>query len=420
MTKKIKILTLSDHPLYPTGVGIQTKNMIEAVLASGKFSVVSLAGASRHANTQPQISEEYGEDWKIFPVEGYGNQQVLRSILRTERPDVLWMMTDPRYWEFLWQIEDEIRPLMPIVYYHVWDNYPTPTFNKRFYDSNDYIVTISELTKNVVNQVSPDVKTFHIPHAVDTSVYKKVSDADVARFRQQHLGADYDNKTIFFWNNRNTKRKQSASLVWWFKEFLDEVGHDKACLIMHTNPKEPTGPDLEYVTNAAGMDNGQVLLSPAKYEPERMAMLYNMSDCTINISDAEGFGLSTLESLSCETPIIVTKTGGLQEQVTDGEQYFGIGIDPASRAIVGSQKVPFIFEDRISKEDFISSLKTMINLTEEERNNLGTAGRAHVLNNFSFESYKNDWVNTLTTIHEQEGSWGTRKGHKSWHLTEMK
>ena len=62
---------------------------------------------------------------------------------------------------------------------------------------------------------------------------------------------------------------------------------------MHTNPKEPTGPDLEYVTNAAGLDNGQVLLSPAKYEPERMAMLYNMADCTINISDAEGFGLST-------------------------------------------------------------------------------------------------------------------------------
>ena len=52
--------------------------------------------------------------------------------------------------------------------------------------------------------------------------------------------------------------------------------------------------------------------------------MYNMADCTINISDAEGFGLGTLESLSCETPIIVTMTGGLQEQVTDGESWFWV------------------------------------------------------------------------------------------------
>ena len=421
MNKKIKILTLGDHPLYPTGVGIQTKNMIESVLASGKFSVVSLAGASRLADTTPQISEEHGEDWKIFPVEGYGNQQVLRSILRTEKPDVLWMMTDPRYWEFLWQIEDEIRPLMPIVYYHVWDNYPTPTFNKRFYDSNDVIVTISNLTKQIVNEVSPDVTTYHVPHSVDTSIYKKISENDIARFRQQHLGQEYDGKTIFFWNNRNTKRKQAASLVWWFKDFLDEVGHDKACLIMHTNPKEPTGPDLEYVTNAAGLDNGQVLLSPAKYEPERMAMLYNMADCTINISDAEGFGLSTLESLACETPIIVTMTGGLQEQVTNGEgEFYGIGIQPASKTIVGSQKVPFIYEDRISKEDFLSSMRTMYALSNEERAALGADGRHHVVNNFSFDNYQEEWVNILLDVNDKCGSWSNRKGYNTWHLMEVK
>jgi hypothetical protein len=33
---------------------------------------------------------------------------------------------------------------------------------------------------------------------------------------------------MFFWNNRNARRKQSGSLLYWFKEFLDEVGHDKA------------------------------------------------------------------------------------------------------------------------------------------------------------------------------------------------
>ena len=129
---KIKILTMGDHPLAPTGVGVQSKLMIESLLRTGKFTVVSLAGAQKHKDPTPSKTEEFGDDWRIFPVDGYGTQEIVRSVVRTERPDILWFMTDPRYWEFLWQIEDEIRPLMPMVYYHVWDNYPYPNFNKKW------------------------------------------------------------------------------------------------------------------------------------------------------------------------------------------------------------------------------------------------------------------------------------------------
>ena len=63
------------------------------------------------------------------------------------------------------------------------------------------------------------------------------------------------------------------------------------------------------------------MFSRDKVDPQiLLSLMYNMADCTINIADAEGFGLATLESLSCETPIIATMTGGLQEQVTDGEK----------------------------------------------------------------------------------------------------
>ena len=50
--------------------------------------------------------------------------------------DILWFMTDPRFYQWLWQIENEIRQNVPMVYYHVWDNYPYPKFNKVYYDSN--------------------------------------------------------------------------------------------------------------------------------------------------------------------------------------------------------------------------------------------------------------------------------------------
>ena len=75
--------------------------------------------------------------------------------------------------------------------------------------------------------------------------------------------------------------------------------------------------------------------------------MYNMADCTINISDAEGFGLATLESLSCGTSIIVNMTGGLQEQVEHEGKKFGIGLKPSSKAIIGSQQIPWFYEDRL-------------------------------------------------------------------------
>ena len=72
------------------------------------------------------------------------------------------------------------------------------------------------------------------------------------------------------------------------------------------------------------------------------------------------------------------KTGGLQEQVTDGENWFGIGIEPSSKAIIGSQDVPYIYEDRLNKEDFIDALTKMLEMSPEERDALGQAGRQHV------------------------------------------
>ena len=81
--------------------------------------------------------------------------------MRTEKPDIVWIMTDPKWYKWLWQMEDEIRPLAPIVYYHVWDNYPAPKFNRTSYLSNDSIVSISKLTHDIVNTVAPEVENIY-------------------------------------------------------------------------------------------------------------------------------------------------------------------------------------------------------------------------------------------------------------------
>ena len=414
--KKIKVLTLSDHPLAPSGVGNQTRLFIQSLLDTERFEVVSLAGAHKHEDYTPMKTENYGDSWKIFPVDGYGNVEVVRSIVRTEKPDVLWLMTDPRYWSWLWQIEDELRPLLSMVYYHVWDNYPAPKFNEKYYRSNDVVVAASKLTENVLSEVVPDLNTPRIPHTVDEESFKLLDEEEVAKFRKEHVGDD--NKVLFFWNNRNTKRKHPTTLLWWFKEFAEEVGKENVTLLLHTDPKEAVGSDIEHNLKELGLDHGEVMISPLKYSEDKMAMLYNMSDCTINISDAEGFGLSTLESLFCGTPIIVTNTGGLQEQVTDGEQEFGVGINPSSKTMLGSQIVPYIYEDHISKEDFLNAMRKIYSMTREERKEMGLRGRDYVKKNYSLESYGNQWAKLIEDTYNKGGSWQTRQ-YKNWELIEV-
>ena len=145
-----------------------------------------------------------------------------------------------------------------------------------------------------------------------------------------------------------------------------------------------------------------------------------MADCTINIADAEGFGLSTLESLACETPIIVNMTGGLQEQVTDGEEWFGIGVEPTSKGIIGSQEISWIYEDRLSEKVVVDAMLEMYNKSKEERSELGRKGRNHVMTNYNFDNFIKKWDEVFTMVHEEYGSWGTRKPYDNrWVLKEI-
>ena len=425
--RKQKILVISDHPLSPSGVGTQTKYMIEALLKSGRYKVVCLGGAIKHNNYNPVRVEPWMDDWIIYPIDGYGNPEIIRSVLQKERPDVLWFMTDPRFYEWLWEIENEVRAYVPMVYYHVWDNFPIPYFNKIWYDSNDEVVTISKVTDKIVSTTSPEAYGTRIPHAVNSAFFFPYKDAGllegVKNLKEQLFSPSKvysnPNKKIFFWNNRNARRKQSGTLIWWFKEWLDKVGHDKAMLLMHTDPRDPHGQDLPHLIEHLGLNDGQVMLSTKKVEPHELAAMYNLADFTINISDAEGFGLATLESLACGTPIIVNMTGGLQEQVTDGKEWFGWGIQPASKTVIGSLQVPYIYEDRISQSDFEATLTKALKLTKTKYKKMSEGGIKHVKQNYNFENFEKQWVDFMDKTIEHHGSWETRKNYNRWTLKEI-
>lgn len=410
--KKMKIMILSDDFRATSGVAHMTRQMVLGLLKTGKYSFLYLCGAMKHQEYTPFKYEEHGEDLLCFPIDGYGNPDLIRTFVHEHKPDALWFMTDPRYYEWLWNFANEIRVQVPFVYYHVWDNYPVPDFNQKFYESTDVIATISKLTDDVVEKVSPKTDRVYLPHAFDLEVFKKLSDYDVETMRNKN----FPNKDfVVFWNSRNARRKQSGTLIFWFDEFLNKVGRDKAVLVMHTDIRDPVGQDLEAIVQKLGLTNGEVQFSTQKMGSEDIAKLYNIADVTVAISDAEGFGLSVGESLCCETLVVATKTGGIPDQLSDGENIFGRLVGPAAKSVVGGLDVPYIYEDRISEKDFIDNLLEIYNMSKEERTELGKKARQHMEKNFNKEVYIKQWDELFDRIKDEYDSWPNKK-YQRWEM----
>lgn len=424
MDKKIKVLMISDHIFSTSGVGHQARLVAEALLDSGKFQVRNLGGAIRHENYNPVKIDKYGDDLIIFPVDSFGSPEIIRSILRTERPDIVWLMADPRFLIWLLHMEDEIRPLCPMIWYNIWDNFPIPKYNKPYYESVDYLVPISRLTANI-NKVLVSEKTLQqIPHSVNPNIFTVIPDEFVKQFRKDTLKSNGkylgDDKIIFFYNGRNARRKCTGSMIWWFNSFLEIVGKDKAVLLMHTDPRDDNGPNLELIVQELGLTNGEVLFSREKISQEGLALIYNMVDCTINLSSAEGFGIPVEESLFCGTPVIAPITGGIQEQVTDGkDNWFGVGIEPVSKMIIGSQDIPYIREDTYAEKDFVDALLKIFNMTRQERKILGKKGKEYITEYCNFDKFNEQWVDVMFKIYEENGSWETRKNYSSWTMIKL-
>ena len=131
-----KILLLSDDIRTSSGVGCQSKNIV--LNTAHHFNWINLGGAVNHPeqgqgfNISDDVNKIMGlsdADVKVLSADGYGNSSMLRSLIYQEKPDAIVHFTDPRYWIWLYQMENEIRQQMPMVFYTILDDLPYPMYN---------------------------------------------------------------------------------------------------------------------------------------------------------------------------------------------------------------------------------------------------------------------------------------------------
>lgn len=415
MQKKLKVLVLSDHALSTSGVGTQTRHLLTGLINKGRWSFRQFGAAVKHSDYRTVV---VNDDFIIKPIDGFGNPEMLRIALATEKPDILFIFTDPRFFVWLFEMEDEIHQICPIVWWHVWDNYPYPEFNNAFYESTDLINCHSHMTYTMLKDKFPE-KTNFVPHFLPKTLFYPLDKKEIKEYKKQLLGSDREDHFIGIWVNRNAKRKRPNDVLESWSLFLKELkkkkGHQKATLIMHTEPTDNEGPNLFKTAEMLNVQNN-VFFSRDRLEFEKMNVLYNVSDFCLNVSYAEGFGLSTLESMMTGTPIIAVKTGGLTRQVCNalegGEN--GVALEVDIKTLVGSQSVPYIYEDYASNKNIAKGIMKLYNTTPKQKEKLSKKVLRYARKEFGEQKSIDDWHNTMLKTYQN-----FKENYKKWDIIEL-
>ncbi|NBO23214.1 hypothetical protein EBU94_07755, partial [bacterium] len=292
MSQKKKILMLSDHALSTSGVGTQSRHLIEGLIKTGNWTFRQFGAAVKHTDYR---TIAVNEDFIIKPIDGFGTKELIRTTLVAEKPDVLLIFTDPRFFTWLFEMEDEIHQICPIAWWHVWDNLPFPAFNAPFYEATDLLNCHSFMTYEMLKPRYGGKVNF-VPHSVPDDLFFPFDDDVKKKYKAEILGNARKDFFTGIWINRNARRKRPNDVLLSWSYFLNdlekEAGHRNATLIMHTDPVDVEGPNLYETAKMLNIVDS-VYFSKDRIEFEKINVLYNISDFCLNISYAEGFGLGT-------------------------------------------------------------------------------------------------------------------------------
>ena len=413
-----KIMLICDDIRVPSGVATVGREVV--IHTAQHFNWVNIGGAIKHpdAGQRLDLSEDTNKNTGLtdssvimYPVNDYANPDILRQLIKIEQPDAIMLITDPRYFVWLFAMENEIRKSIPITYLNIWDDYPAPLYNKSFYEACDLLMGISKQTVNINNLVlgekAKNKVIRYVPHGLNHEIFKPLDKnaSELTEFKK-HLfkGKEYDFALLF--NSRNIRRKQIPDTILAYRYFIDTLPIEKAkkcCLVLHTERVSDHGTDLDAVIELLlNGDQYNVVFTDAKFDPNGMNLLYNSTDCQILLTSNEGWGLSLTEAILAGNPIIANVTGGMQDQMRfedeNGNWYtpspeipsnhtgkykkcgkWAFPVFPASRNLVGSPQTPYIWDDTCRPEDAATQIAEVYNLSSEERKSRGLAGREWAL-----------------------------------------
>ena len=208
-------------------------------------------------------------------------------------------------------------------------------------ENSDGITCVSEYLKNATQKIFKiNKKISVIYNFVDTETYKRTNESK----KKIEFIKKGDKVVTHISNFRHVKNVDSVIKV--FYKISMEV---KSKLLLIGD-----GPEMcacRNLVDELGLENKVIFMG----RQENVIPLLNVSDLFLLPSTSESFGLSALEALSCEVPVIGTKVGGLKEVVIHGKS--GFIFDPYDTGAMSEAAIKLLSDESMRERMGIEARK---------------------------------------------------------------
>ena len=345
---KLRIMPISDSVWAPTGFGTNTKT-VSAILAKEGHHI--MYGGCQNPQHGPYEIPWKGEKYTIenLPIlnpgqERFGEKSFPQWIERS-KPQIVWTHLDFQMFTHVAGHKKPTHANIPLfdektgkphnrkrqtalfnkLYKDVkrktkwkwaatipFDGQPCVRHWQELLDQIDYKICMSRYGQIVMEKEFKDCEeSWYIPHGVDAEMYKPVLEP---KYGDKPLKEIAEGAFVVGCVARNQHRKNIPQLIKGFKEFVDrnDLKPKDVRLILHMDWNDAMGWKFPAFAEQYGL--GDYLLPPLMgvldmgeaLDEEGMVNLFNCMDVFVLPTAGEGFGIPTIEAMSCGVPVAVT------------------------------------------------------------------------------------------------------------------
>jgi glycosyltransferase involved in cell wall biosynthesis len=174
-------------------------------------------------------------------------------------------------------------------------------------------------------------KVMVIPSGLDLRMFEPTQEQQEARMK---LDLPQD-KTIFGLIGRFDPHKGQVLLL----EALTKIDDPNVCVCFLGEPTKEAGSEYVDLMNKTVQDNdlsSRVFIRPFRKD---IAIFFYAIDAFVMASKAETFGMVTIESMACGTPVIASNAGGSPEILDYGK--FGLLFEPLNAESLATKMMKF-------------------------------------------------------------------------------
>lgn len=302
-----KILSISDSLSKPSGFATVCRNVLFRLVYLG-HEVFHLGLQNTDGNKtydfQYEDMAKSGKFIQNLPTYGHSaafGKPEFEQHYKEVQPDIIFTVMDLHMCQ--WLVEYKKKFNFQWICYLPLDGGPIPSYWNQILPHIDLIVVMSKWAEKMLNEAG--YSCAYVPHGVNNEIYKPDEKRGLA-FRKKHNFPE--DAFIYLFLNRNQHRKNIPDLIDAYKIVAADK-HD-TFLYFHCCLKEDMGWNIPVLLKQAKIINKCAYTTGVNPELgvklDALIDIYNMADVLVTTTTGEGFGLTTIEALSCGKPVIHT------------------------------------------------------------------------------------------------------------------